>query len=104
MGLRVGKTHPLQKAQRVGHPATRFVGDAGEIKSLGGPPIALIEGHPPIPQRRLSYPRCDLLLEWPPEEWPPPWDLGALGALNFGAEKCFGLEKCCDEPRCEEPY
>jgi hypothetical protein len=44
------------------------------------------------------------LLEWPAEEWPPPWDLGALGALNFGAEKCFGLEKCCDEPCCEEPY
>jgi hypothetical protein len=27
-----------------------------------------------------------------------------LEALNFGAEKCFGLEKCCDAPRCEEPY
>ena len=40
----------------------------------------------------LVYPRCDLLLECPPEEWPPPWDLGAWGALNFGAEKCLGWE------------
>lgn len=50
------------------------------------------------------YLRCDLPpLEWPWEEWPPPCDLGACGALNFGAEKCFSLGACCEKLRRDMP-
>lgn len=59
--------------------------------------------HPPL----LIHPRCDFELEWLREAWPPPWDFGAFGALNFGAlnfgsEKCFSLGACCEKLCCDE--
>lgn len=68
--------------------------DCGRLRRAEAPLFHVTA--PPL----LTHLRCDFVPEWPREEWPPPCDLEECGALNFGAEKRFGLGECCVEEPC----